>query len=64
MKIYKKFIFSKKCFSSVEKKAEILVNQASEKRGKAAKLKKMSTIQANSKVENCKKICLETSIGK
>ena len=40
MKRYKKFILPKKCFPSIEKKAGIFVNEASEKRGKSAKLKK------------------------
>ena len=55
MKRYKKFIFPKKCFSSIEKKAGIFVKEASEKRGKSAKLKKTSTIHTKSKVENCNK---------
>ena len=51
MKRYKKFMFSEKCFSSIEKKAGIVVNEAFEKRGKSAKLKKCQQFKQIQKLE-------------
>ena len=64
MKRYKKFIFSEKCFSSIEKQAGIFVNEASEKRSKSAKLKNCQQFKQIQKLEIAKKNCSETSVGK
>ena len=63
MKRYKKFIFPKKCFPSIEKKAGIFVNEASEMRRKSAKLKKRQQFKQIQKLKIARKE-LETDVGK
>ena len=56
MKRYKKFMFWKNCFSSNENKAGLFVNEASEKRGKSAKLKKSQQFKQIQKLKIAKKV--------